>query len=85
MDMSKTFDLVEWVSLFNALIKRNVDFTLLRLMLSIYENQSCWVKWSGASSEQFCVKNGVRQGAVSSAILFGIYIDDLLAILKASR
>ena len=51
MDMSKTFDLVEWVSLFNALIKRNVDFTLLRLMLSIYENQSCWVKWSGASSE----------------------------------
>ena len=85
MDMSKAFDMVEWVGLFSALIKRNVSFCILRLMLYIYENQSCNVKWSGAVSSSFSVSNGVRQGAVSSAILFGIYIDELLEILKKSR
>ena len=33
----------------------------------------------------FKVSNGVRQGAVSSAILFAVYIDELLRILKISR
>ena len=54
-------------------------------MLFIYEHQSCTVKWSGAMSKEFHVSNGVRQGAVSSAILFGVYIDGLLLLLKKSR
>ena len=83
--MSKDFDMVEWVALFEQLIKRNISFIILRLMLFIYGNQSCAVKWSGQVSECFSVSNGVRQGAVSSAILFAIYIDELLNILKESR
>ena len=85
MDMSKAFDMVEWVALFERLLERNVHGILLRLMLHIYENQSCSVKWAGEWSSSFTVSNGVRQGAVSSAILFAIYIDDLLIILKNSR
>ena len=57
----------------------------LRLILYIYENQLCRVKWSSKYSELFKVSNGVRQGAVSSAILFAVYIDELLRILKISR
>ena len=85
MDMSKAFDMVEWSELFTTLIKKKVSYILLRLMLYIYENQSCAVKWAGAFSKSFTVNNGVRQGAVSSAILFAIYIDELLQILKTSR
>ena len=85
MDMSKAFDMVEWASLFGRLIEKKVHYIILRLMLYIYENQSCSVKWSGEVSSEFNVNNGVRQGAVSSAILFAIYIDELLTILKASR
>ena len=85
MDMSKAFDMVVWPKLFELLIKRKVGFTYLRLMLYIYENQLCRVKWSGKYSDLFAVSNGVRQGAVSSAILFAVYIDELLQILKASR
>ena len=85
MDMSKAFDMVEWVALFKQLIKRNISFIILRLMLFIYENQSCAVKWSGQVSECFSFSIGVRQGAVSSAILFAIYMDELLNILKDSR
>ena len=85
MDMTKAFDMVEWVELFSTLQKRNVNSVVLRLMLYIYENQSCSVKWSGVTSEWFKVSNGVRQGAVSSAILFAVYIDELLVLLKKSR
>ena len=43
------------------------------------------VKWNGAESNKFSVSNGVRQGAISSAILFSVYIEDLIKLLKKSR
>ena len=55
---------------------------LLRVMLYIYTHQQCDVKWSEQRSYRFAVRNGVRQGAVSSAILFAVYINDLLALLR---
>ena len=85
MDMSKAFDMVEWGELFTTLLDRKVDCLYLRLMLFIYRNQSCDVKWCGEYSHRFSVSNGVRQGAVSSAFLFSVYIDELLLILKNSK
>ena len=85
MDMSKAFDMVEWSMLFENLLKRNVDCLFLRLLMYIYENQSCQIKWGGEVSIAFTVSNGVRQGAISSAFFFSVYIDDLLQILKESR
>ena len=38
------------------------------------------VRWGNISSP-FIVKNGVRQGAVSSPILFCVYINDLIVQL----
>ena len=85
MDMSKAFDMVEWGELFTTLLDRKVDCLFLRIMLFIYRNQSCDVKWCGEYSHRFAVSNGVRQGAVSSAFLFSVYIDELLLILSRSR
>ena len=51
----------------------------------IYCNQKCTVKWCGVQSSWFSVKNGVRQGGISSGIFFAIYIDELLNILRKSR
>ena len=84
MDLSKAFDLVEWVELFNTLMEKNVEPVFLRILLSIYNNQSCDVKWNGKFSNRFSVSNGVRQGAVSSPLLFSVYIDGLLVRLRAS-
>ena len=80
MDMSKAFDMVEWGELFISLKDRAVDAIFLRLLLHIYKNQQCDVKWGGKYSTRFPVSNGVRQGAVSSAILFSVYINDLFLI-----
>ena len=82
MDMSKAFDLVEWSTLFHTLRERRVEPILLRVMLYIYTHQQCDVKWSEQHSYRFAVRNGVRQGAVSSAILFAVYINDLLTLLR---
>ena len=84
MDMSKAFDLVEWEQLFITLVKREVEPIFLRIMLYIYMHQKCDVKWGDRYSSRFSVTNGVRQGAISSAILFAVYIDEILVILRNS-
>ena len=48
----------------------------------IYRYQLCDVKWNASNSERFGVSNGVRQGAVSSPLLFSVYIDGLLSLLR---
>ena len=82
MDLSKAFDMVEWEELFLTLPKRKVNPIFLRLIIFIYRNQQCNVKWNSSLSYKLPVSHGVRQGAVSSPIIFSIYINDLLIILR---
>ena len=82
MDLSKAFDMVDWKELFLLLRKRKVEPIFLRVLIFIYRNQQCNVKWNTSLSSHFPVSNGVRQGAVSSPILFSVYINDLLVILR---
>ena len=74
--------MVEWSKLFMTLKDRGVDSIFLRVLLYIYRNQQCNVKWAGRHSYTFTVSNGVRQGAVSSAILLSVYINELFLILR---
>ena len=85
LDCSKAFDMVEWVTLFKDLIKRKVSSVFLRVLLFIYSEQTCDVQWNGKMSFKFGVRNGVRQGAVSSPILFGLYVDKLIHLLRNSK
>ena len=50
MDLSKAFDLVEWVELFSTLVKKKIPPIFLRLLLFIYKNQFCDVKWNSSYS-----------------------------------
>ena len=84
MDLSKAFDLVSWNKLFSELMSRGISPLILRCLIYIYSNQTCTVKWGSAISNRFPVNNGVRQGAVSSPILFCIYIDKLIKQLRTS-
>ena len=85
MDCSKDFDMVDWVKLFQELMKKGVSAIYLRLLLFLYENQQCDVQWNGKHSKTFLVTNGVRQGAITSPILFGIYMDRLIKELRKSK
>ena len=55
---------------------------VVRLILHTYTNQKLQVRWNDVMSNQFNMKNGVRQGGVVSPLLFGVYMDGLLDELK---
>ena len=82
LDASKAFDKIDFIKLFEKLLKRGLSPIIIRLILNMYISQQIQVKWNGVFSDLFDVSNGVRQGGVMSPLLFGIYIDDLLLELK---
>ena len=83
MDMRKAFDNVKRIMLFTKLLKKGVPE--IRLLMAMYENQIVNVKWNGLFSYTFAMKNGVKQGAVLSALLFCVYVDALFKILRKKR
>ena len=50
-------------------------------MFNVYTGQQIRVLWNGIYSSSCLVRNGVKQGAVISPILFCIYFDSLLLTL----
>ena len=42
------------------------------------------VKWNGSLSGTFSASNGVKQGGVLSPLLFTVYLDQLILVLKES-
>ena len=80
--MKKAFDMVKHSLLFNKLIERNVPPIFIRLLIVMYLSQEAKVKWDGCLSKSFSITNGVKQGAVLSAVLFCVYIDDLIKKLR---
>ena len=85
MDMTKAFDLVRHSVLFKKLISAGLSLIFVRVLMFIYINQVANVRWNGMFSDIFSMKNGVRQGAVLSAILYCIYMNDLFKNLRKSR
>jgi hypothetical protein len=52
------------------------------VLINLYTNSCVRVAWGAITSDYFSVINGVKQGAVLSPVLFCVYIDDLLLLLK---
>ena len=82
LDCTKAFDTVEHDKLFEKLWKAGLPAVVLRLLIYIYRNQTAKVRWKSGISEEFLIRNGVRQGAVISPLLFSVYMDDLFKILR---
>ena len=84
LDASQAFDRVDYVKLFQLLLKRGMCPIITRFLLNIYTNQTLCVRWGNIYSSTLEVSNGVKQGGVLSPILFNLYIDELLERLKKS-
>ena len=70
LDCSKAFDKCRFDVLFSKLIKKGFPAIVVRVLIFVYEEQSCWVKLGGNKSSSFQVTNGTRQGSVLSPLLF---------------
>ena len=84
LDATKAFDRVHYVRLFQMLLQRGLCPLLAKLLLQMYSLQFLVVGWQGCYSAPFPCKNGIKQGAVLSPVLFCIYMDTLLARLSQS-
>ena len=68
MDMTKAFDRIKFSVLFSKLWSAGLPSVFLRLVMFIYMEQFANVRWENSFSNIFSFRNGVRQGAVASAI-----------------
>ena len=85
MDMTKAFDLVRHSIMFKKIMSGGLSLIFVRLIIFIYVNQTANVRWNSIFSSSFFMKNGIRQGAVLSAIFYCIYMNNLFEILRASK
>ena len=85
MDMSKAFDNVKHSLLFQKLLDRELPPIVIRYLLITYKLQKANVKWNQEFSRFFDITNGVKQGAILSAVLYCIYTNDLYQELRRSK
>ena len=84
LDATKAFDKVSYKVLFNILLKKHACPRIVNLLYYMYSNQLCHVKWGDETSASFSMSNGVKQGGVTSPLLFSLYIDGPFSLLKQS-
>ena len=85
LDASKAFDVVDHDILLNELYDIGVKGKLWLTFQSMYQNATSSVKWKGILSSEFAVKQGVRQGGVTSAPGYKIYTNNLLNQLQSQK
>ncbi len=85
MDMSKAFDTVQHSHLFRKLLSQGLPEIIVRVILISYKHQKANVRWNGEESQFFNLGNGVKQGAILSAILYCVYTNGIFEEQRKSN
>ena len=85
MDMTKAFDMVQHSLMFKKLINLRFSLIFTRLLIKMCTLQYTNVRWDGKNSHQLHISNGVKQGAVLSAILYCIDTNSLFEKLRENK
>ena len=64
------------------LLDKNVCPRIGNLSYYMYSNQQSHVKWGDATSDNFGISNGAKQGGVISPLLFSMFIDKLFLLVQ---
>ena len=85
IDFLKAFDNCSHKKLWESLIRKGIspDSKLIRVFKSMYEQLKSCVKVENGVTEFFKCEKGTKQGCVSSAVIFSLYINDIITYLKS--
>ncbi|CAG2193004.1 unnamed protein product [Mytilus edulis] len=81
LDAQKAFDKLDHEILFNKLYHDGITGNIWILLRNMYKNVAVKVKWDNTLSDQFIQRQGVRQGAKLSTILYKRYNNNILDAL----
>lgn len=82
VDFSKAFDRIEHQKLFHSLASKGIHGKFLDILRSMYGRLSACVKTEDGLTSYFPCHVGTRQGCVSSPLIFTLFINDLVTLLK---
>ena len=85
MNMTKAFAMVQHSLMFKKLINLRFSLIFTKLLMKMYTLQYANVRWNGKNSHQFHISNGVKQGAILSAILYCIYMNGVFEKLRENK
>ncbi|VDI19758.1 Hypothetical predicted protein [Mytilus galloprovincialis] len=85
LDSQRAFDVVDHPSLKCKLFLNGICCKIWNVIDTWYTNLTSRVKWCGRLSDNFPIKQGVRQGGILSTGLYKTYINDLLKTLERNR
>ena len=84
LDVQKAFDTVWHNGLFHKLYSYGIKDHAWQILRKWYQSTTSTVLWDGEQSHPFNIKQGVKQGAVLSPLLYSLFVNDLLVELEHS-
>ena len=86
LDVKKGFPSVKFEPLFRiCLEEKKLPPIVCRVLMFMYTEQSGFIKLKGRHSRAFSITNGIREGAAASPVLWAVYADGILVILRKSK
>ena len=82
IDIKSACDRVRYDNCFFKLIDRNVPKYIIFLLVSWYRSQRLYVKWGSSLSNEFSMKNGIRQGSLlkRQVHVFSVRLPPVMAV-----
>ena len=84
LDARKAFDIVPHSTLKFKLFNTPIRRSLWKLLDDLYTDNVETIRWKGEDSEQYIIRQGVRQGGVTSTDLYKLFTNDRLLSLERS-
>ena len=79
VDISKAYDRINTSLLWDKMRETELSRQVITLINSMSKNTFGCTSYGGRLGDEWNVKNGVRQGGISSGILFNFYLNELIS------
>ena len=73
----------DYYGIFVKLINVSIPLCVLNTFINWYGKWYANFRWAGVFSQQFGVRSGVREGNIILPLIFSLYINDLVSLLKS--